>query len=163
MKVLENSILDVDIMPGKNKDDLQKQAQEAANKGGAQAKGQVDKAGYVNHSTLFTTQPLTHRLCSEAINQAAENLPDEQKEQVQGVAGAASSVVTGVAGTAGGAVKGVLDTAGNTVPPSLPLVPTQPPHSQTLTTATSQVGALTGGLGSTVVGAAGGVGSTVKT
>ncbi|TKA61878.1 hypothetical protein B0A49_09511 [Cryomyces minteri] len=118
--VLENSILDVDIMPGKNKDDLQKQAQEAANKGGAQAKGQVDKAG-------------------EAINQAAENLPDEQKEQVQGVAGAASSVVTGVAGTAGGAVKGVLDTAGNTV------------------------GALTGGLGSTVAGAAGGVGSTVKT
>lgn len=51
----------------------------------------------------------------EQLKAATDNLPAEQKQQVEGYIDGASKVATGVAETAGGAVKGVLDTAGNTV------------------------------------------------
>ena len=105
MKVLENSVVDLDVLPGKEQQELK-----------AQIQAQGGNVGYSN--PYFTNQPTSaNALSSDQLKNATDNLPAEQKEQADGVVSGVTNVASGVAGTAGGAVKGVLDTAGNTVRP----------------------------------------------
>ena len=127
VKVLENRIIDLDILPGTKEEQLM-----------AQAQTQVDAAGSVTpHTQNHTPRTLTvlsNEIKTLAANQltpeqkqqlegAIDKLPEEQKTQAQNLLGGASNIVVGTAGTAGGAVKGVLDTVGDTVRHSQPCKP----------------------------------------
>lgn len=107
VKVLENKVVDLDLLPGKEQQELK-----------AQAQAQLDKAGWergIPLTRFWTRDVLTLFNNRDQVKVATDKLPPEQKKQVEGFAGNAANVATGVAGTAGGAIKGVLDTTGNTV------------------------------------------------
>ena len=114
VKVMENSIVDLDVVPGKNQQQLQAQAQQQAQAMGGQA-------GYDFPPVLPLTRvgrlKADSRLSSEQAQEAMKNLPPEQQEQAKGMMANAQAGAGALAGTAGGAVKGVVDTAGNTVCP----------------------------------------------
>ncbi|MCJ1308601.1 hypothetical protein MMC25_002254 [Agyrium rufum] len=101
VKVLENRVVDLDIMPGKQQDELM-----------AEAQTQVDAAG--NQIKTVAADQLSPEQ-KKQLEGAMDKLPEEQRSKVQSAMGGASNIVVGTAGTAGGAVKGVLDTVGDTV------------------------------------------------
>lgn len=130
VKILENQIIDLDILPGKEQQELKKRIQE-----------HIAKTGYVH--TTCQTHPLS-RLSTKKLpfssfdlkfltltihtnrQQTTGSLPPEDRKQLEEAQRKASTqaanAATGVAGTLGGAVKGVLDTAGNTVTIHLPFI-----------------------------------------
>lgn len=130
VKILENQIIDLDILPGKEQQELKKRIQE-----------HIAKTGYVQYlqcastsARLFPTMSiqkkhflllysnskfLTFYNSHARREQTTASLPPEDRKQLEEaqrkVSTQAANAATGVAGTLGGAVKGVLDTAGNTV------------------------------------------------
>ena len=105
VKVLENQVIDLDLLPGKQQQELK-----------ALAQAQVDSAGW--EEDLHLAQSWMNAWSFQHSNQvkiATDQLPPEQRKQAEGLIGSAANVATGVAGTAGGAVKGLVDTTGNTV------------------------------------------------
>lgn len=110
VKVLENQVVDLDLLPGKEQQELKAKLQEQLEAQGGKVSWEIYPVSFFCWKTdevLFVS--------SGQLKAATDNLPAEQKQQVEGYLDGASKVATGVAGTAGGAVKGVLDTAGNTV------------------------------------------------
>lgn len=110
MKVAENSIIDLDILPGKGQGDVVGEAQAMANN--------PKYAPFpCNHCLPL---PLRHgHSIFEWLANSDRSIPPEQREKAKGILANVQNVGGGVAKTAGGAVKGVVDTAGNTVPFSL--------------------------------------------
>ncbi|KAI4181636.1 MAG: hypothetical protein LQ346_006734, partial [Caloplaca aetnensis] len=95
MKVAENSIIDLDILPGKGQGDVLGEAQAMAN----------NPKSHIQGTTT----------CDEREEaDVTSSIPPEQREKAQGIIANMQGVGGGVAKTAGGAVKGVVDTAGNT-------------------------------------------------
>jgi len=115
VKVLENSIVDLDILPGHQQIEIQRQLREQLNNASKQAQGAVDGAAGQGQGVGGRAQ--------EGVQIPKELLPDtmsdEQKSQARSVAGTildgSGNVIGGLAGTVGGVLKGVGDTAGNTV------------------------------------------------
>lgn len=113
MKVLENTMIDLDIVPGKQQQELQAQLKQQAQATGGQAGYEFFARCHLNHDRVDSQANL--HSCSQQAQEAMKNLPPEQQEQAKGMLANAQAGAGALAGTAGGAVKGVVDTAGNTV------------------------------------------------
>ena len=124
VKVLENQIIDLDLLPGKEQQELKAQIQEHIAKTGY-AQPAPPPFFFFRYPSILLPKRKNHQafsLISSYSEQSIDKLPPEQKEQLQqlqkqkqSAADGASNAAVGVANTLGGAVKGVLDTAGNTV------------------------------------------------
>lgn len=126
VKVLENKLVDLDVMPGaKNKEEAQQQATQQAQ----QVAGQLSEQAQEKINNL---PPEAQEQIRNATDKAQElaQLTGIDKEQfdsallaaknqaAQGAGGfaeGAQNVAMGTASTVGGALKGVGDTLGNTV------------------------------------------------
>jgi len=122
VKVLENSIVDLDILPGNQQIEIQKQLREQLNK--ANANDQLQNAGKQAQGAVEGAVEKAQGAAGQGgVQIPKEMLPDsmsdEQKSQARSVAGTildgSGNVIGGLAGTVGGVLKGVGDTAGNTV------------------------------------------------
>jgi len=116
VKVLENKLVDLDLLPGQAAIDAQRQYREQMKT----ARGEVDlpegaKVVEGKEGAKVATEQ-GFQIPKEAL---PANLSDEQKSQARGFGGVivdgSGKVVSGLAGTVGGVLKGVGDTAGNTV------------------------------------------------
>jgi hypothetical protein len=120
VKVLENKIIDLDLLPGQTQIDAQRalRAQLQQAKGAVTSDtsnpddlaAQIQQAGGVKDETGAVQIP--QELLPNTMN-------EEQKANARGVAATildgSGNVIGGLAGTVGGVLKGVGDTAGNTV------------------------------------------------
>jgi hypothetical protein len=125
VKVLENKLVDLDIVPGQEQIDLQRKFREQMRS----AKGIAGQMGDSNEVELPEgAQAVEGQEGAEIANQQGfqipkemlpQNLSDEQKSRARGFGGviidSSGKVISGLAGTVGGVLKGVGDTAGNTV------------------------------------------------
>lgn len=125
VKVLENKIVDLDLLPGQAQIDLQRQFRSQI-QNAKTAGGQVQEA--MNNTSSEAGEGATEAVDGapgpvQGVQIPKEMLPDtlsdEQKEQARGIAGTivdgSGNVIGGLVGTVGGVLKGVGDTAGNTV------------------------------------------------
>jgi hypothetical protein len=120
VKVLENSIIDLDILPGQQHVEIQRQLREQLNN----ANGQLQNVGQQAQGAVQGAAGQAQEAAGKgAVQLPKEMLPDsmsdEQKSQARSVAGTildgGGNVIGGLAGTVGGVLKGVGDTTGNTV------------------------------------------------
>jgi len=127
VKVLENKVIDLDLLPGQAQIDLQRQfrtqiqqaqsagshAQELAGQAGESAAQQGEGAAAGPGQQI---QPGQIKI---PVDMLPDSMSDEQKEQARGIAGtivdASGNVLGGLAGTVGGVLKGVGDTGANVV------------------------------------------------
>ena len=131
VKVLENKLVDLDVMPGQEQIDLQRRFREQMQtaKGAA---GHVGEGGEVElpEGAKVVEGEEGAKIAKQQGFQIPkdmlpEHLSDEQKSQARGFGGVivdgSGKVISGLAGTVGGVLKGVGDTAGNAVclPPVL--------------------------------------------
>ena len=137
VKVAENQLVDLDLLPGSEQERL---------------KAQADKLAYVSlipyclgRSCVSPTCPYLirpHFICldifADSVDRSRDDLPPEAREKIQSLSQGATKVGQDTLNTVGGGVKGVVDTAGNTV------------------------GTLGSGVSDTVSGLAGGLGSVAK-
>ncbi|KAL9128140.1 MAG: hypothetical protein Q9217_003114 [Psora testacea] len=96
VKVAENRVVDLDLLPGTQGEDAKAQVDQATNSLANDSKNPFPFSGQLKGVTT-------------------DNLPPEVRERIEGAAGGASDAAGGVVNTAGGAAKGGVDTAGNTV------------------------------------------------
>jgi hypothetical protein len=139
VKVLENKIIDLDILPGQQQIDLQRQLRQQLNN----ANGQLETAGQQAQGAVEGAAGQAQDVAGKGgLKVPKEMLPDsmsdEQKSQARSVAGTildgSGNVIGGLAGTVGGVLKGVGDTTGNTVGHfSLFLFISSQTHADTLT------------------------------
>ena len=122
VKVLENKLVDLDVMPGQEQIDLQRRFREQMQT----AKGAVGQGGEVElpEGAKVVEGEEGAKIAKQQGFQIPkdmlpDNLSDEQKKQAKGFGGVivdgSGKVISGLAGTVGGVLKGVGDTAGNAV------------------------------------------------
>ncbi|KAF2667461.1 hypothetical protein BT63DRAFT_456757 [Microthyrium microscopicum] len=120
VKVLENKIIDLDLLPGQEHIEVQRQLRQQLNN----ARGQIENGGEQAQGAVVGAGGQAQNLAGQqGVQIPKEMLPDsmsdEQKSQARSVAGTildgSGNVIGGLAGTVGGVLKGVGDTAGNTV------------------------------------------------
>ena len=125
VKVLENKLVDLDIMPGQEQINLQRKFREQM-KNAKGAAGRVGEDAEVELPDDAQVVPgeegakiARHQGFQIPKDMLPENLSDEQKSQARGFGGViidgSGKVISGLAGTVGGVLKGVGDTAGNAV------------------------------------------------
>jgi hypothetical protein len=130
VKVLENKVIDLDLLPGQAQIDLQRQFRTQIQNAQGQAQvtaGQIaEVAQNQGGAALKEGQNATGEaggLKPGQVQIPREMLPDsmseEQKDQARGIAGTivdgSGNVLGGLAGTVGGVLKGVGDTGANVV------------------------------------------------
>jgi hypothetical protein len=130
VKVLENKVIDLDLLPGTTRIEAQRQLREQM----AQGKSGAEAAGAIAQQHVGTAGDAASGYTETGVKQVqvgrdqlgellGENLTEDQKDQLmetqKSVGGmfvdGAGNVVKGLAGTLGGVVKGVGDTSLNTV------------------------------------------------
>jgi hypothetical protein len=120
VKVLENKIIDLDLMPGQSQIDAQRalraQLQQAKGAVASDSSNPQDLAAQVQDAGGVKDESGAVQIPKELL---PDTMSDEQKASARGVAGTildgSGNVIGGLAGTVGGVLKGVGDTAGNTV------------------------------------------------
>lgn len=125
VKVLENKIIDLDLLPGQAQIDLQRQFRQQLDGAKTVTAGQVAQATNQNQDGTAAEVGNTEgeELKEGQVQIPREMLPDtmseEEKDQAKGFAGTivdgSGKVVSGLAGTVGGVLKGVGDIGGNVV------------------------------------------------
>jgi hypothetical protein len=130
VKVLENKVIDLDLLPGQAQIDLQRQFRQQLGDAQGQAKvtaGQIAQAtgqgGATGEGQDVEEEGGEQQLGPGQVQIPREMLPDslseEQKGQARGIAGTivdgSGNVIGGLAGTVGGVLKGVGDTGANVV------------------------------------------------
>ncbi|KAE9963228.1 hypothetical protein BLS_009503 [Venturia inaequalis] len=122
VKVLENKIIDLDLLPGQAQIDLQRQFRQQLDGAKTVTAGQLAQA--TNREGDGTEgEEEGEGLKKGQVQIPREMLPDsmgeEEKERARGIAGTivdgSGRVVGGLAGTVGGVLKGVGDTGANVV------------------------------------------------
>jgi hypothetical protein len=119
VKVLENKLVDLDVVPGQEQIDLQRRFREQLQS----AKGQGKEVELPEGAKVVEGQDGAKIASQQGFQIPRDMLPgdlsDEQKSQAKGFGGVvidgSGKVISGLAGTVGGVLKGVGDTAGNTV------------------------------------------------
>lgn len=127
VKVLENKVIDLDIVPGQEQIDIQRQVREQLRQAKPGQSGETPSDGTGENG------PAADKALSDAIDKAVASgqsevdIPKEalpagnasKGAQEKGFGGklvdGSGKVVTGIAGTTGGVLKNVGDTVGNTV------------------------------------------------
>jgi hypothetical protein len=127
VKVLENKLVDLDVLPGQEQIDLQKrfreQMQQAKGAAGQVEGGQGKEVELPEGARVVEGQEGAKIAQQQGFQIPKDMLPadlsDEQKSQARGFGGVivdgSGKVISGLAGTVGGVLKGVGDTAGNAV------------------------------------------------
>lgn len=117
VKVLENKLVDLDVLPGQEQVDLQKRLRDEMQK----AKGAAGQAGDNGKLELpKDTKVVKGEKGAEIAKQQGFQVPqDAQGGGAKGFGGVvldgSGKVISGLSGTVGGVLKGVGDTAGNAV------------------------------------------------
>lgn len=122
VKVLENKIVDLDLLPGQAQIDLQRQFRQQLDGAKTVTAGQLAQATQ-GSSEGPGKEGQGGELEEGQVQIPREMLPDtmseEEKDQAKGIAGTivdgSGKVVGGLAGTVGGVLKGVGDTGANVV------------------------------------------------
>ncbi|KAI9779791.1 MAG: hypothetical protein M1835_004628, partial [Candelina submexicana] len=91
VKVLENQVVDLDVMPGKKPEDIQAQAQQQVQQAGNQLKEASGKPGEEASAQVENAK--------EQLKAASEQLPEEQQKQVGGILDKVQNVGGDAAGT----------------------------------------------------------------
>jgi hypothetical protein len=125
VKVLENKLVDLDVLPGQEQIDLQRKFREQMQSAkGAAGQGVNGKEVELPEGAQVVEGQEGAKVASQQGFQIPkdmlpENLSDEQKSQAKGFGGVivdgSGKVISGLSGTVGGLLKGVGVTAGNTV------------------------------------------------
>ena len=136
VKVLENKLVDLDLLPGQQQIDLQRQFREqiqnekGAVGGGQPGSGDVQEVDLPEGAKVLQGEEGAQAAKAQGFqippDMLPENLSDDQKKQARGFGGVivdgSGKVLSGLTGTVGGVLKGVGDTAGNTVSYLLPSI-----------------------------------------
>lgn len=123
VKVLENKIIDLDLLPGQAQIDLQRQFREQLDGAKTVTAGQLAQATGQSQDQERASAAEGEGNVEGQVQIPREMLPDsmseEEKDRAKGVAGTivdgSGKVVGGLAGTVGGVLKGVGDTGANVV------------------------------------------------
>lgn len=122
VKVLENKLIDLDLLPGQAQIDLQRKFKDQLNaaKGAGGGNGEVELP---EGARVIEGEEGAKIASQQGFQIPKDMLPDnlspEQKSQARGFGGVivdgSGRVISGLSGTVGGVVKGLGDTAGNLV------------------------------------------------
>jgi hypothetical protein len=156
VKVLENKLVDLDVMPGQEQIDLQRRFREQMQnvKGAAGQTGEGGEVELPEGAKVIEGEKGAKIAKQQGFQIPKEMLPDnlsdEQKSQARGFGGVvvdgSGKVISGLAGTVGGVLKGVGDTAGNAVRISILITCTAKliNHAQVYGLASTGTGLVTG-------------------
>jgi hypothetical protein len=117
VKVLENKLVDLDVLPGQEQIDLQKRLRDELQK----AKGAAGQAGEGGEVELpKDTKVVKGEEGAKIAKQQGFPVPQAAQDgEARGFGGVlldgSGKVISGLSGTVGGVLKGVGDTAGNAV------------------------------------------------
>ncbi|KAF2401196.1 hypothetical protein EJ06DRAFT_381340 [Trichodelitschia bisporula] len=115
VKVLENKVVDLDLLPGTSEIEARRQFRELRKNAAGQVELEGDESKHADAQD-GESNPQQMQIPREML---PDNMSAEQKDRARGVAGTildgSGKVIGGLAGTVGGVLKGVGDTAGNTV------------------------------------------------
>lgn len=109
VKVLENKIIDLDLLPGQAQIDLQRQFKEQFGDAKTVTAGQIAK---IAKGDLRSGDG---ELKEGEVDIPSEMVPEEQRGVARTVVDGSGKVVGGLVGTVGGVLKGVGDTGANVV------------------------------------------------